>query len=101
MDFRSPYPAVMFENVGDSVSGRIVGVERYEEGVRVDLETDPRDEASKVTLWCQGTKLTEAVGSACRAADVSTLTVGDDLAVTFTGYDGRPKIYDAVYRGHA
>ena len=97
----SPYPAVMFKIVGDSVSGRIIGVEPYQEtGVKIHLETSPGDDASRVTLWCEGAKLTQAVESAFRAANVSCLAVGDDLAVRFTGYEGRPKVYDTVYRVH-
>ena len=110
------YPAVTFKNVGDSVAGRIIGTEDYQEtvfgskdlkfypqsgdpvmGVRVYLETVPGDESSRVTLWCQGKLLMKAVATAFRAAGAQDLEIGADLAVTFTGYDGRAKTYSAAY----
>lgn len=110
------YPAVTFKSVGDSVAGRIVGHEDYQEtvfgskelkfypnsgdpvmGVRIFLETKPGDEESRVTLWCQGKLLMKAVATAFRAAGVQDIREGDDLAVTFTGYDGRAKTYSAAY----
>jgi hypothetical protein len=110
------YPAVTFRAVGDSVAGRIVGHEDYQEtdfdskqprfypnsgdpvmGVRIYLETRPGDESSRVTLWCQGKLLMKAVATAFRGAGKNDIDDGDDLAVTFTGYDGRAKTYSAAY----
>lgn len=110
------YPAVKFNSVGDSVAGRIIGTEDYQEtvfgtkgelkfypsgdpvmGVRVYMETTPGDESSRVTLWAQGKLLMKAIAVAFRAAGAQDLEVGADLAVTFTGYDGRAKTYSAAY----
>ncbi len=112
----SAYPSVVFKNVGDAVAGRIVGHEDYQEtvfgtrepktypdsgdpvmGVRIHLETVPGDKSSRVTLWCQGKLLMRAVAQAIRKAGHADVTDGSDLAVTFTGYDGRAKTYDADY----
>ncbi len=110
------YPAVVFKSPGDSVAGRIVGHEDYQEtdfdtkqpktyknsgdpvmGVRVFLETVPGDEDSRVTLWCQGKKMLQAVAGAIRGAGGTDLEEGADLAVTMTGYDGRAKTYGSAY----
>jgi hypothetical protein len=110
------YPSVSFKNLGDSVAGRIVELADYQQkdfssgelkfwpksgdpmmGTRVTLETVPGDESSRVTLWGEGQRLMAAIARAFRAAGASDVTVGDDLAVTFTGMDGRAKAYQAAY----
>ena len=117
------YPSVKFQAVGDNVAGRIVAFEDYQEkefeddkkrgvskgdlafypsgdpimGVMVHLETDPGDEASRVTLWVKGKLLSKAVAAAFRKAGATDLEIGADLAVTFTGYDGRAKTYSSAY----
>lgn len=118
------YPSVSFKSVGDSVAGRIVGLEDYQEkefaddskrgvrkgdpkvyeksgdpvmGVRITLEMTPGDDTSRVTLWAQGARLMKAVAKAFRAEGRDDITTGDDLAVTFNGYDGRAKTFVAAY----
>ena len=112
------YPSVAFKAVGDSVAGRIVGIENYQVtefgsnppvpkfypksgdpvmGIRITLETRPGDASSRVTLWAQGKKLMLSIAKAFRESGANDVTVGDDLAVTFTGYDGAAKTYHAAY----
>lgn len=118
----SKAPAVKFQSIGDAVAGRIVDIEDYQEtvfgtvtaqnpqgepkfypsgdpvmGVRVTLETDPGNEGSRVTLWGQGKRLLQAISRAVKDSGASDLEIGGDLAVTFTGYDGRAKLYQAAY----
>jgi hypothetical protein len=111
------YPAVKFSAVGDSVAGRIIGVLDYQEtvfgsdelkthpetgdpvwAVRIVLETVPGDESSRVTLWAQGKLLMLAITTAFRSAGAEDVAIGGFLTVTFTGYDGRAKTYQADYR---
>lgn len=109
------YPSVSFKQVGDDVAGIIVAFEDYQEtvygskelktypsgdpimGVRVHLELVPGDESSRVTLWAQGKLLMKAIAIAMKNAGVSDIGIGDQLAVKFTGYDGRAKTYSAAY----
>ena len=113
------YPAVSFKNVGDSVAGRIISTEDYQEKIfdgpdkgkprtypktgdpvmatKIVLETAPGDESSRVTLYAQGGLLIKAIVRAFREAGASDVTVGDEMAVTFTGMDGRAKTYAAAY----
>lgn len=117
------YPAVKFKNVNDGVAGTIIGHEDYQQteyeddakkgvkkgdpmtypsgdpvmGTKIHLETIPGDATSRVTLYCQGKLLMKAVASAIRAAGAQDVEDGADLAVKFTGYDGRAKTYSAAY----
>ena len=115
------YPSVSFRNIGDAVVGRIVALDDYQQkeyntnpnapvvlkfwpksgdpmmGVRVTLETNPGDPTSRVTLWGEGKKLLMAIAGAVKGKGAPDLEVGGDLAVTFTGYDGRAKTYAANY----
>ncbi len=111
-------PSVAFKTVGDSVAGRITGFEDYQEteygsnppvlktytksgdpvmATRIYLDTEPGGNSNIVTLYCQGKKLQTAVASAFTSAGRKDLVIGDDLAVTFTGYDGKAKTYAANY----
>lgn len=111
------YPSVSFKNLGDAVVGRIVALEDYQQtefggggvlktwkksgdpmmGTRITLETNPGDKTSRVTLWGEGAKLLMAIATAVKGAGAPDLEIGADLAVTFTGYDGRAKVYAANY----
>lgn len=119
----SGYTAVKFKAVGDAVAGRIIEFEDYQEkefaddekrgvkkgdpktypsgdpvmGTKIGLETEPGKEASRVTLWAQGKLMLAAIHAAVRGAGKQDIAVGDDLAVTFTGHDGRAKTYSAAY----
>jgi hypothetical protein len=116
--------AVKFANLGDSVGGRIVAFEEYQEkefgdnpaagikkgdlkfypksgdpvmGVLVTLERNPGDVSSRVSLYAQGARMLKAIAAVVKAEGASDLEIGADLAVTFTGYDGRAKVYQAAY----
>lgn len=109
------YPSASFKAVGDSVAGRIVSFEDYQEkvfgseelkfwpsgdpvmGVRIGLEVSPGDPNSRITVWAQGKKLLAAIALAVKSTGAQDLEIGGDLAVTFTGYDGRAKTYQAAY----
>lgn len=110
------YPAVSFKSIGDSVGGRIVHYEEYQEqdfytkepkvwpksgdpvmGVRITLETNPGDVASRVQLWASGRKMLQAIAKAVKDQGANDIAEGADLAVTFTGFDGRAKTYQAAY----
>lgn len=119
----SGYTAVKFKAVGDAIAGRIIAFEDYQEkeyaddqargvkkgdpktypsgdpimGTKISLETNPGDESSRVTLWAQGKLMLAAIAAAVRGSERADIAVGDDLAVTFTGYDGRAKAYSAAY----
>lgn len=105
-----------FQTVGDAVAGRIVSFEDYQEqdfytkepkvyeksgdpvmGVRITLEQEPGNEESRITLWAHGKLQLQAIRNAVRATNARDLEVGADLAVTFTGYQGRAKAYQAAY----
>jgi hypothetical protein len=109
------YTSVSLKNVGDAVAGRIVGFEDYQVtdwqtkelkffksgdpimATRVHLETDPGNESSRVTLYAEKANMKKAIGTAFRAAGRSDLVIGDDLAVTFSGFDGRAHAFQADY----
>jgi hypothetical protein len=115
------HPSVSFKAIGDSVGGRIVDFEEYQEqdfyskepkffdnpgpdgkpqpimGIRITLEQNPGDTSSRVTLWAKGGKMLKAIAMVVKAAGATDLEVGADLAVTFTGYDGRAKTFQAAY----
>lgn len=112
----SGYTAVNLKAVGDAVAGRIVGFEDYQVtdfqtkqpkvfeksgdpvmATRVHLETEPGNENSRVTLWAEKQNMLKAIAVAFRAAGKSDIAEGDDLAVTFTGYDGRAHAFSAAY----
>lgn len=108
--------SVSFKNIGDSVAGRIVALEDYQQkdfstqelkfypksgdpmmGTRITLETRPGDEESRVVLWVEGQRLIKAVRDAFKAAGAPDVAIGDDIAVTHTGMDGRAKAYQGAY----
>lgn len=112
------YPSVSFKSIGDAVVGRIVALEDYQQtefgsggkilktwpksgdpmmGTRITLETNPGDPTSRVTLWGEGRKLLMAIAAAVKGSGAPDLEIGADLAVTFTGYEGRAKTYGANY----
>lgn len=111
----SGYSAVKFNVVGDAVAGRIIGFDDYAVldfttkepklfpsgdpilGVKIHLETIPGNESSRVSLWCEKANQLKAVATAVRAAGRDDLTIGDDLAMTFTGMDGKAKTFSADY----
>lgn len=108
-------PSVNLKSVGDSVAGRIVSFEDYHVkefgtdnlryfpsgdpimGTRIVLETIPGDTSSQVTLYVEKVRMLKAIANAFRAAGATDLEVGADLAVTWTGMDGRAKAYQAAY----
>jgi hypothetical protein len=101
------FPSVTFNTPGDSVTGRILATEDYQEtiydgsgkgkprfcpnsgnpvmGVRITLETAPGYDTSRMVLWAQGKNLMQSIVRAIRAAGASDVTVGDFLTVTMTG----------------
>lgn len=109
------YPRVSFKSVGDSVAGRIVSFEDYQVkdfqtkepkffpsgdpimGVKVHLELTPGDAASRVTLWAEKKNMLKAIKNAVVGAGAQDIEEGADLAVTFSGYDGRAHAYQAAY----
>jgi hypothetical protein len=111
----SQYPSVSFKSIGDSVAGRIVATEDYQEtvfgskdlkffpsgdpvmGVRITMELTPGDESSRVTLWAQGKRMLQAIAAAVKGAGAADIEIGADLALTFTGYDGRAKVFQGAY----
>ena len=111
----SGYTSVSFKNVGDAVAGRIIGFDDYQVsdwqtkepkffksgdpimGTKVHLETSPGDESSRVTLFAEKVNMLKAVAAAVREAGKNDIAIGDDLAVTFTGYEGRAKTFSAAY----
>lgn len=113
-----------FKNVNDTVAGRIVAFEDYQEvefsddaakgikrgdpkfypksgdpvmGVRITLEKTPGDADSRVTLWAHGKLMLTAIREAVKGSGARDLELGADLAVAFTGYSGRAKTYQAQY----
>lgn len=119
----SGYDGVKFNTVGDAIAGRIVSFEDFQVtefaddpkrgvkkgdpkvfpsgdpilGVKVNLETEPGNEGSRVTLWVEKPAMLKAIATAFRQAGKTDVAVGDDLAVTFTGYNGRAKAFSAAY----
>jgi hypothetical protein len=109
------YPSAAFKSIGDGVAGRVVATEDYQEkvfgstdlkffpsgdpvmGVRITLEMTPGDEATRVTIWAQGKRMLQAIAKAVKGAGAPDIELGSDLALTFTGYDGRAKVYQAAY----
>lgn len=109
------HPTVKFAQMGNSVAGRIIEFEEYQEkefgsnelrffpsgdpimGVKVILETNPGDASSRVQLFAQGKRMLQAIAKAVKGAEAADLEIGADLAVQFTGYDGRAKVYEAKY----
>lgn len=119
--------AASLKNVGDSVAGRITGIEDYQlkefggtdlqfrkdkngnfildgngqkipqMGVRITLETEPGNASSATTLWVEKWRMVKAIGAAVVQAGASDIEVGGDLAVTFVGYEGRAKTFSAAY----
>lgn len=110
------YPTVKFKTVGDSVAGRIVAVadvQATEFGssnpafwpdgspkmqAKLTLETEPGNEESRVNLYITPSKnMRNPVRAAIAAAGRSDVQVGDDIALTFTGYEGVAKVFQASY----
>lgn len=108
--------AVSFKNVGDSVAGRIVSFADYQVkdfntgdpkvfeksgdpvmGCAIVLEKTPGDAASQVTLYAEKPRMLKAISAAVRAQGASDIEAGADLAVTWTGMDGRAKAFSAAY----
>jgi hypothetical protein len=108
--------AVNFKAVGDSVAGRIISHEDYQckefdtgalrffeksgnpiMGTKIVLETIPGDEESQVTLFVEKVRMIKAIAAAVRGSGAVDLEVGADLAVTWTGMDGRAKGWQAAY----
>jgi len=119
--------AVNFKSVGDSIAGRIVGIEEYQQkefgsdalkfrtdkdgnmvrdaagqpvpqmGVRITLETEPGNESSRQTLWVEKWRMVKAIANAVTSAGASDIEIGGDLAVTFSAYEGRAKAFSAAY----
>lgn len=105
-----------FTAVGDAVAGRIVQFEDYQEldfytkepktyeksgdpvmGVRITLEQTPGDAESRITLWAHGALQLKAIRTAVKGTGARDLELGADLAVTYTGLQGRAKVYQAAY----
>lgn len=109
-------PSFTHKNVGDAVGGRIVSFEDYQVkefgtdtlktfeksgdpvmGVRIVLEVVPGDSSSAVTLWAEKPRMLKAIAGAVKGTGAKDLEVGGDLAVTFSGFDGRAKAFLAAY----
>jgi hypothetical protein len=116
-------PAVSLKAVGDSVAGRIAEFDNYQVthfaddpkngvkkgdlkffpsgdpimGVKVVLETSPGDAGSRVTLWAEKPNMLRAIAAAVRAQGATDLELGADLAVTFSGFEGRAHSFQAAY----
>lgn len=114
---------VKFKDVGDNVVGTIVAFEDLQDkefedlparGVKkgdlkfypsgdpvmftqIILETIPGDPSSQVTLDAKGKLMMQAIGRAIKVAGGKDLEIGGDLAVVFTGYNGRAKAYSSNY----
>lgn len=112
-------PAAKFKNVGDSISGTILNVEDYQTtefaddpkrgvkkgdpktwddgnpkmGVRIGLDTDDGEQ----TLYVESRRMLKAIQGAVRNAGAKDANEGATLTVTFTGYDGPAKTYEATY----
>lgn len=67
------------------------------EGAKIDLEAEPGNEASRVTLWAEKANMLKAIAGAVRAQGRTDIAVGDDLAVTFSGFEGRAHAFTAAY----
>lgn len=111
----SGYTAVSLKTAGDSVTGRIIDFADYQVtefdtkkpkffpsgdpimGVRVDMETNPGHEDSRVTLWAEKKNMLKAIADAVRGADKADIAIGDDLAVTRVGMDGKSITFVAAY----
>jgi len=118
------YPRVSFKTLGDSVAGRIVAFEDYQctefmddpkrgvkkgdlkffeksgdpiMGVKIHLEVVPGDESSRVTLYAEKPRMLKAIASAVKSTGAPDLEEGGDLAVTWSGMDGRAQGYQAAY----
>ncbi len=109
------YSTAALKTLGDSVAGCIVAFEDYQPndfntgqpktfkdgtpwpGVRVHLEQEPGNEASRVTLYVEKINMLNAIGKAVADAGASDLEVGADLAVTFSGRDGQAHTFSASY----
>lgn len=111
----SGYTAVTMNNVGDAVAGRITGFDDYQVndfttkqpkffpsgdpimGTKIHLETRPGDEESRVTLWAEKANMLKAIAAAVRDKGAADIAEGADLAVTFTGFNGKAKTFTAAY----
>jgi hypothetical protein len=112
----SGYPSVKLKTIGDSVTGRIVGYEDYQMkefgtnelkfweksgdpmmATRIDLEMNPGDASSRVSLYVEKKNMRNAIRNAVIAAAGSDIEEGADLAVTFSGLDGRSHAFQAAY----
>jgi hypothetical protein len=94
----------------DSVVGRIVATEDYQEkafgtkelkalpsgepsmGVRITLETVLGDESSRVVLWAGDVSTLRAIAAAVMATGATDLEVGADLTLMYTD-DGCTAVY--------
>jgi hypothetical protein len=81
-----------------SVAGQVVWIEYLDQAmVHIVLEQTPGDQSSRASLLADTRRLRGAIGKAFYAEGASTLEVGGYLTVTWTGYDGSAKAYEATY----
>jgi hypothetical protein len=80
-----------------SVAGWIVSIKYFDPAVHIILEQTRDDESSRVSLLADTRRLRGAIGKAFYSEGARTLEVGAYLTVTWTGYDGRAKEYEAAY----
>lgn len=103
------YPAFKFDNVGKTVSGRIVGIDvapvldynsrqprtwkngKPMEQTVISLEQVPGDESSRVSVYVFGARIERAIKEAFKAAGRTDIEVGDDLSLTQTGWETTDK----------
>jgi hypothetical protein len=110
---RGDFPeSFKFRNVGDAIAGTLVEEPRRFEGT--DLNGQPQtnwifevetDAGDRWSVWAPvGKAISKKIASAMQEAGVTSFTVGDRLAVVFTGLGepskpgySPPKLYDAKY----
>jgi hypothetical protein len=110
---RGDFPeAFRFRDVGDKIVGTLTTEPRCHEGT--DFDGDPQTnwifevetDDGVFSVWApKGKGISRAIGKAMQEADVTSFSVGDRLAVTFTGVaePSRPgfngaKLYTAQYK---
>lgn len=108
-------PTAKFEQIGTEVKGRIVALAEVQQkvyqkeelafwpdgspkmSVVVTLEQTPGDEDSRVKLFISSKRMKKEARRAFIEAGRNDLVLGDDMKITFTGYEGAAKVYAIKY----